>query len=105
MIDYEYMGGGYFREKGVTKGNVAEIVHAPELVARLKEQLAECARARSKRSKDEIIRVVRGLTLGTDADYEAVLEFCLELAHCSPATLKQENADRRDSDGRVAMNQ
>jgi hypothetical protein len=37
--EFEYAGGGYFREKGIAKGKVAKIVHAPELMKELQERI------------------------------------------------------------------
>src|ERR1700720_1207497 len=41
MKAFEYAGGGYFREKGIPKGEVAEIIHAPELMAQLQDRIEE----------------------------------------------------------------
>jgi hypothetical protein len=31
IFPYEYVGGGYFRKKGVAKGDKADIIHGPEV--------------------------------------------------------------------------
>jgi hypothetical protein len=36
---YEYKGGGYFRRKGVKKGEVAEIIHGDEIVKKVIEHI------------------------------------------------------------------
>ena len=40
-IAWEYVGGGYFRKKGVPKGDVAPLIHAPKLVAALVAQIKD----------------------------------------------------------------
>lgn len=38
-IKYEYVGGGYFREKGIPVGVQAKIIHAPEYVKELLDKI------------------------------------------------------------------
>jgi len=42
---FEYMGGGYFRRKGVPKGQPAEMLHGMEVVEYLYAQLEASKRA------------------------------------------------------------
>lgn len=44
MSSWEYQGGGYFRQKGVPRGKIAPIIHAPELVDQLEKEQIETIR-------------------------------------------------------------
>jgi hypothetical protein len=41
LFDYEYVGGGYFREKGVKKGDTAKILHGMQAVEHLHELMTK----------------------------------------------------------------
>ena len=41
IFPYEYMGAGYFRKKGYDKNTKAPILHAPEAVKFIFEQLTK----------------------------------------------------------------
>ena len=41
LFNYEYVGGGYFREKGVKKGDTAKILHGKQAVEHLHKLMTE----------------------------------------------------------------
>jgi hypothetical protein len=54
VFPFEYVGGGYFREKGVPKGQSAKILHGMEaikfVVEAMKEEKLEHGQAKSHQS-------------------------------------------------------
>ena len=45
IFPFEYVGGGYFRRKGVPKGTPAEILHGEQAIAYLLDVIEQIRRA------------------------------------------------------------
>ena len=41
IFNYEYAGGGYFREKGIKKGDTAKILHGMQAIEHLHKLMKE----------------------------------------------------------------
>jgi len=54
IFPFEYVGGGYFRKKGVQKGVSAEMLHGKEVPEYIYGQFVECLKSKIQQVKKEL---------------------------------------------------
>ena len=52
LFPFEYMGGGYFRQKGIAKGVSAEILHSAQAIEYIYDKMKEIHAKAEDKQKD-----------------------------------------------------